>query len=386
MFRTLYKIAISTGHARRVEDVIRAAAAEVAQGLRIEFSGLYLLDPVTGYLTVDPYEELSPTFAAELPSVKSGDVPVFDRAVSSQRVVAWPVEAIENPVIGANIESQGFKSIAVVPLLSKAEILGLAILGRRTDAPLTSEDLETLEGIGNIIGVAIENAKLIEELSEHRDQLRALTAGIQQTREVEARRMARNLHDIAGQLLTAVHLRLEEVADMVPAAAQEHLHAARDQLHQAEEQLRQLSHELRSPVLDDLGLEPALNFLVQGFVARTGLEITVEGSTGERLPEGVETVMYRSVQEALINVAKHARATRVSIELQREPQVIRCIVTDDGIGFDPRAGTPRPGAGGIGLLTIRERLAEVGGSLEIGSAPAEGTELRMSVPVRTQGT
>lgn len=194
--------------------------------------------------------------------------------------------------------------------------------------------------------------------------------------------MARNLHDIAGQLLTAVHLRLEEVADMVPAAAQEHLHAARDQLHQAEEQLRQLSHELRSPVLDDLGLEPALNFLVQGFAARTGLQAKMEGSIGERPPPDIETVLYRAVQEALTNVAKHARATRVSIELQREPQVIRCIVKDDGIGFDPRAGTPRPGAVGIGLLTIRERLAELGGTLEITSAPREGTKLHMRVPLR----
>lgn len=382
MFRTLYKVAVSTGLVHRVEDVVRTAAVEVSRGLGIEITGLYLRNPTTGFLTVDPYKELSPIFAVGLPSVKSGDVPVFDRAVSSQRVVAWPVEVIENPVIAERMEAEGFKSIAVVPLLYQTEVLGVAILGRRTDARLTTEELEILEGIGHIVGVAIENAKLIEELRGQRDQLRALTAGIQQTREMEARRIARNLHDIAGQLLTAVHLRLEETADMVPAAAQEHLHAARDQLHKAEEQLRQLSHELRSPVLDDLGLEPALNFLVQGFAARTGLEITVEGSTGERLPEGVETVLYRSVQEALTNVAKHARATRVSIELQREPQVIRCIVTDDGIGFDPGAVTPRPGIGGIGLLTIRERLAELGGTLEITSAPRQGTELHMRVPRR----
>lgn len=381
MFRSLYKVAISTGHAHRVEDVIRAAAAEVSRDLGIEIAGLYLRDPTTGFLTVDPYTELSPIFAAGLPSVKSGDVPVFDRAISSRKVVAWPVEAIENPVIGANIEAQGFKSIAVVPLLSKAEILGVAILGRRTDARLTTEELELLEGIGNIIGVAIENAKLIEELTEQQEQLRALTAGIQQTREVEARRIARNLHDIAGHLLTAVHLRLEEVAEMLPPPAQEHLQVARDQLCQAEEQLRQLSHELRSPILDDLGLEPALNFLTQGFAARADLKITVEGTIGERLPPEVETVLYRSIQEALSNVAKHARATRVWITLQRVPEEMHCTVKDDGIGFDPRAFSPRPVAGGIGLLSIRERLAELGGTLEITSAPRQGTELHMRVPL-----
>lgn len=167
---------------------------------------------------------------------------------------------------------------------------------------------------------------------------------------------------------------------MFSQPAQEHIAEMRRRLDEAQEQLRQLSHELRSPILDDLGLEPALNFLAQGFAARTGLEITVEGSIGGRLSPAIETTLYRCVQEALTNVAKHAEATRVWIELKQQPGQLACIVRDDGIGFDVRAIRVLQGESGIGLLTIRERLAEVGGSLEITSVPQQGTRLSFMAP------
>lgn len=381
MLKVLHNVAVALGQSRKIEDIIKTAVAEIRLGLGLEMAGLYLYDSSTGALKADPYEELSPIFSMELPRIVHGEAPTFEKTIASKKVVAWPVEEVWNPGIRSGLEIEGFRFLAIVPLLSKTKVLGLALIGKRNDVSFSTRELETLQAIGSVIGVAIDNAKLIQELMDHREQLRALTAGIQQTREVEARRIARNLHDIAGQLLTAVHLRLEEVAEMLPPAAQEHLHVAHEQLYQAEEQLRQLSHELRSPVLDDLGFEPALNFLAQGFTARTGLEITVEGTIGERLPPQIETLLYRSVQEGLTNVAKHAQATRVLIELQRKPQAIRCIVRDDGIGFDPRAVIPWPGTGGIGLLSIRERLAELGGTLEITSAPRQGTKLHMRVPL-----
>ena len=118
------------------------------------------------------------------------------------------------------------------------------------------------------------------------------------------------------------------------------------------------------------------------FAARTGIEITVEGSIAERLSPAIETTLYRCVQEALTNVAKHAEATRVWIELRQEPGQLACTVRDDGIGFDVRAIRVIRGESGIGLLAIRERLAEVGGQLDITSAPGQGTCLSFTVPFR----
>jgi signal transduction histidine kinase len=300
-------------------------------------------------------------------------------------VVIWPVEAIKHPAIRAGLDGEGFRIVACVPLLSKAEPLGVALIARRSDVPFSPLELHTLRAIGSIIGVAVENAKLYEELVSHRDQLRALAAAVRQTREVEARRIARDLHDIAGQLLAAIHFKLEELAEALPLQAQEHLEAVRGQLHQAEEHLRRLSHELRSPILDDLGLKPALDSLGQGVAARTGLHITVEGPLGPRPSREIETAIYRSVQEALMNVAKHARASRVWIALEQGPQHIRYTLRDDGIGFEVQAALAKWGRQGIGLLSIQERVAEVGGRAAITSAPGQGTELRLTIPLQDVG-
>ncbi len=383
--QVLHDLAVAVGRAHKVGEVIRTAAAEVQLAFGVRIVGLYLRDPSSGILTADPFEDLSPILAADLPTITAGESLLPEEAITSKKVVVWPVEAIGHPVIRAGLEAEGFRIGVCVPLLSKAEILGVALIARRNDVPFSPLELHTLGAIGSIIGVAIENAKLYEELVSHRDQLRALAAAVQQTREAEARRIARDLHDLAGQLLAAVHFRLEELAEALPLEVQEHLEAVRAQLHQAEEHLRRLSHELRSPILDDLGLKPALDFLGQGVGARTGLHIAVEGSPGRRLSREIETVIYRSVQEALTNVAKHARATRVRIDLERQPQQVRCTVRDDGIGFDVRATLSKPGRRGIGLLSIQERIAEVGGKAAITSAPGQGTELRLTIPWQNDG-
>ena len=380
MLEVLHRVAVAVGHAHKVEDVIRTAAAEIRLRLGMETAGLYLLDPSSGRLAVNPYEELSPLFAAVLPSIQPGESPLLGDAITFKKVAAQRLAAIGNPVIRDGLMAEGFQSVATIPLLSKDKVLGVVLVGRKSPQAYSSLELEILGAIGSIIGVAIENARLYEQLADHRDQLRALAAGTLQTKEMEARRIARDLHDIAGQILTAVHLKLEELAATFSQPAQEHIEEIRRRLDEAQEQLRRLSHELRSPVLDDLGLEPALNFLAQGFAARTGLEITVEGSIAERLSPAVETTLYRCVQEALTNVAKHAQATRVWIKLEQQARQLACIVRDDGIGFAVRAIRVIRGESGIGLLAIHERLAEVGGQLEITSAPQQGTRLSFMVP------
>lgn len=378
--QVLHDLAVAVGRAHKVEEVIQTAAAEIRLAFGVRIAGLYLRDPSSGILTADPYQNLSPIFSADLPTIQPGESLLVEEAITSKQVVIWPVEAIGHPAIRAGLEAEGFRIGACVPLLSKAEIQGIALIARRTDVPFSPLELYTLGAMGSIIGVAIENAKLYEELVSHRDQLRALAAAVQQTREAEARRIARDLHDLAGQLLAAVHFRLEELAEALPPETQEHLEAVRSQLRQAEEHLRRLSHEIRSPILDDLGLKPALDSLGQGVAARTGLHIAVEGSPGRRLSREIETVIYRSVQEALTNVAKHARATRVWIDLERNSQQFRCTVRDDGIGFDVRATLVMRGRRGLGLLSIQERVAEVGGKVVITSAPGQGTALRLTIP------
>lgn len=199
--------------------------------------------------------------------------------------------------------------------------------------------------------------------------------------EEEAKRIAHALHDEAGQLLASVHIALGEVARDLPPASRERLSQVRRLLDEIEEDLRRLSHELRPTVLDDLGLVPALRFLAAGVSARSGISIGVDSSMSERLPAVVETTLYRVVQEALTNVAKHARASQVTVRLERTDQVIRCAVRDDGVGFNVPAVFGKNANHGLGLIGMRERVNALGGTVVINSQPSQGTELILSIPV-----
>jgi len=200
---------------------------------------------------------------------------------------------------------------------------------------------------------------------------------INETLEQEIRRIAHALHDDSGQLLVSVHLQLAQVAREVPAA-QPKIQECQKLLDQAEQQLRHLSHELRPMVLDDLGWLAAIEFLAAAVSGRTQIPVEVRSSVTQRLPAAVETALYRVVQEALTNATRHARATRIRIEIDQEQDCLRCLIGDDGVGFEVDSCVRR---GGLGLRGMRERLSALGGSLHIVSAPGQGAEIRLQLPV-----
>lgn len=202
---------------------------------------------------------------------------------------------------------------------------------------------------------------------------------LNQTIEEEYKRIAHALHDEAGQLLASVYLALDQTARNVPQSRSD-LQKIKGLLDQIECQLRRLSHELRPTILEDLGLLPALKFLCEGVTARSGLRIDIEGNSELSLVPLSRTVLYRIVQESLTNVARHAKASLVRIDLQQQPQSIRCTIKDNGIGFDVKMALNRTGKPGLGLIGMLERVNSMGGSLEIRSNPGRGTELTVTIP------
>ena len=205
---------------------------------------------------------------------------------------------------------------------------------------------------------------------------------LNETLEEEIKRIAHAVHDEAGQLLVAVHLALADVPLASYRPAQKQLKKVQQLLNQVEEQLRRYSHELRPTILDDLGWVPAIRFLAEAVSKRTGLPIRVEAFADQRLPGSVEIALYRIVQEALNNVTKHANASNVLIEVKRDHRVLKCLIRDDGRGFDVRAAQSNRSKGSLGLIGMEERLAAVGGNLRIESRPGHGTTLAIHVPVR----
>jgi PAS domain S-box-containing protein len=295
---------------------------------------------------------------------------------------AWMEIADDPAYVGAaRAAAFGLRWAIVFPIRVADRVTGvMAFLSGAAHEP-EPEFLRMMADIGQRVGMFRERKRGEEELVAHRNRLRALSTRLLQAREDEAKRIAHALHDEAGQLLVAVRLELDDLARTLPGGDAARMARTRALLDQIEEQLRRLSHELRPMILDDLGLAPALRFLAEGIGRRSGLAVVVESSVGERLPPLVETAVYRIVQEALTNVARHAAAARVDVRLSRDARALLCSVADDGRGFDVDPTLARRGSESLGLVGMRERADALGGTLEIGSAPGQGTRIQVTIPL-----
>jgi signal transduction histidine kinase len=213
-----------------------------------------------------------------------------------------------------------------------------------------------------------------------RDATRALRR-INERGEENVRRIAYELHDTAGQILTTVHFALDAAERRLGPAAGNALVPVRTRLEEVELELRRLSHELRPTLLDHLGLLPALRELGQGVSARSGITIQVHDETIERLPSPVENVLYRITQEALTNATRHSHATRVEVRVAHVPSAVHCTITDNGVGFERVAFDGPSGGAGLGLAGMAERLSPLGGSLRIETSPGRGVRLDIHIPL-----
>ncbi len=229
------------------------------------------------------------------------------------------------------------------------------------------------------------NARLFARLIEGERRFRGLAKAVWKVQEAEQRRLARELHDGLGQTLTALTHQLERLREKLdgslPAEHSARLADSVDMARLALNETRELSRLLRPPVLDDLGLAPALTWLARTLEQRTGLKVELAlAALDERLDPDLEILVFRLVQEALTNALRHAGVDRVQVAVRRTPESLELKVADAGRGFDPQAvlgGT----ATGSGLRGMRDRLELFGGRLDLDSAPGEGTRLSAVVPL-----
>ncbi len=230
----------------------------------------------------------------------------------------------------------------------------------------------------------ITERKLAERaLLENRERLEFLSKQLLEAQETERRHIARELHDEIGQAFTALKLNLQSLERAPAAALGPQIQESIGIIEHAIQQVRNLSVELRPSLLDDLGLIPALRWHLDRYTQRTGTAVhfTADPATGRPPPE-IETVCFRVTQEALTNVARHAQARQVWVDLRQSSDELRLTIRDDGQGFDVRAARSRAARGGsFGLLGMEERVLLIGGKIEIDSEPGRGTEIRVSFPL-----
>lgn len=223
--------------------------------------------------------------------------------------------------------------------------------------------------------------QLLQRLEANERDFHRLGRSVLRVQEDERRRLARDLHDGIGQNLTALKLRLAQISDALPPELQALRASLDDAVALCSDTLddtRQLSRLLRPPILDDLGLEPAMRWLARSLGEAAGIAIAVEIEPMPELDGELQTLLFRITQEALNNVVRHASAHSVLVHLVERSGRLQLQIVDDGCGFDPEGAR---GNGGIGLGGIRERLQLFNGQLELHSTVGHGTRLRAVVPL-----
>jgi signal transduction histidine kinase len=286
------------------------------------------------------------------------------------------------------IEVLGFDAFILVPLVSKGKVLGFIVIETQDNAGDMLEDIKLIVGFANQAAVAIETSSFyIRTVEKYNEDLQHLSNRIIEAQEEERKRISRDLHDELGQSLTAIKINLDMALDSLPPGRFEQI---RSRLGDAVslvlatlDSVRRLSFELRPSMLDDLGLSTVLGKLISDFRKRSGIEVEFsEEGPPERLNPQMEVVLYRVVQEALTNIAKHAKATKVVVSLRKDPakDLIGLYIEDNGVGIPSKSNGYPGDSKGFGLMGIKERVSLLGGNFRIFAEENKGTKLLIDIP------
>ncbi len=252
---------------------------------------------------------------------------------------------------------------------------------------LSHSEYHHMGSLGNFIGGAIENTRMMQTINRHQEELSRLTKMLYLNQEEEKRRIARELHDEAGQALTAVKLGLERLERQVsenPDNLLEEISEIKKLVARTSSEIRGLSYRLHPTLLVDLGLEPALKLYFKEMTARCNLGIDYRlVGFDKRLDMELETVLYRFCQETLVNALNHSGAENFRLSIIKSYPKIIFSAEDDGVGFDGRIGGEDKTS--LGLIGMRERAAQLGGSFHLLGRPGRGTRIRIEIPFKEVG-
>jgi len=379
----LNAISSAVGRSLELQEVLDAALGSVLEQLDLPGGWVYLLEG-SGRTVLGAQQGRTPDLAQPpgeantlcpcQEALVTGSVPEVDRIARCPR-------------LGHDADLPGGCHV-MVPLRSGERVLGVMNLVCASDQQECGEaSLRHLPAIGHHVGVAVENARLYREV-QRKEALRGqLVRKLIAVQEEERRRIARELHDQYAQALTALTMGIEATERGLTegqGALKSQLRDVKELAANSLDQTYDLIFDLRPTTLDDLGLVPAVRWYAESRLKSLGVAYHLEAAIPRRrLSPELETACYRVLQESLLNVAKHAQASSVRIQIRVRDTHLEAEVEDDGCGFDHQAVEGDTSGGrGLGLLGMHERLELLGGVLRIESRHGQGTRIVMQAPLR----
>jgi PAS domain S-box-containing protein len=387
----LLRVSQALSKAMSAEQVSRAASEVVAAAVGADRCAVMLAGPDTGTLEVRALfsNDGSPTRKIVGLRLSAGESRNFRESIGKGKtlVLRQPGRTPDIDQAKRHWLRAGIKSTLAAGMFFGQTLVGvLSVSFTREDRDFTKDESKLIRAIASQVAIALENARLLEEVERHGKNVRRLAAELMNAQESARKDIAQELHDHEGQMLLAMKMNLDRMQRDLsarpdhPKATAELLSDTRELLAQTIEEIRTLTFELRPPILEDFGLVPALKWLLDRFARRSEIQYSLKTKGKERrYYKEIEVALFRIAQEALANASKHARATEVSILVSHQAPGIVMSVRDNGVGFDvkKKMSTPR---GEMGLLNIKERVSLLGGKLEIISQPRKGTTLNINIP------
>jgi signal transduction histidine kinase len=293
---------------------------------------------------------------------------------------------LRTPVSGLDPFLQGrAKALWGVPLKSNEAVIGVLVIGFSWPYDWLPTELELLRAVADRSALAIDRAGMNDALREREMRIAELSGHLLYAQEEERKHISRELHDETGQALMVIRLYLGMLESSVGArTARLKIRETLDVVDRTIEGIRRIIGRLSPLVLQELGLIAALRKEAKDLATSAGVKarVTVSPEFG-RLPAVLETAIYRVVQEALHNVAKHANASTVTIDMKRDGDWVRLLIEDDGVGISSQ---PTPLRQTFGMAGMRERIGNLGGKMKVTSPPGKGTRIEVSAPAISSET
>ncbi len=376
------QVALAGDRQEEIHDILYAILQNIVRIMHLKVGWVYLRDPdkevfhLASWYGID--NDAIPYFRSILQDSSCSCQKAFIQDISNQRAEIRRCDRLLT-LNDLNISI----SHITIPLIARDQQLGVINLLCENDEVINPEDMDLLTSIGAQISEIVSNAWLHLKLVEKEVSRQVLLKSLVEAQEEERRRLARELHDGAGQTMTSLLVRLKMIENkaILPQVKND-LQLMQSLVSDTIEQIRTLAHQLRPAALEEFGLPLALESLVEDMTSHEGLEAACDCRVmRDEIPDEVEAVLYRIAQEGLTNVVRHSQAGQLNLVVERNVQGIIMTIEDDGVGFDPATFGGGNDERHLGLISMKERAEILGGSLDVYTAPGKGTLIRVSIPV-----